>query len=341
MKELGDYMKDKVDEVVNNLDRIELGDSGLNSMIKYSVTGGRRLRPALVFLACESVGGGWRVSVPAATAIELMHKFTLVHDDIIDKDEQRRGRSTTHNLYGQKNAIILGDIVSALSLNVLNELDSNHKPETRIKCYEVLSDTLNKLCEGEMKDLIFKLREGVDENEYFDVIAGKTAFLIESACRIGGIMGGGTDEEIQSLSEFGGNFGIAFQIINDVNNLLMEEKSGKRRGSDLRQGKLTLIVIKTHLSGSVDEKEKLNTVLDKKECSDKDLDEVIEMLIENGSIDYAMSKAEEYANRAREALRDVKQSKSKELMLKLIDHIHSESYWREHAAGIGECMVKK
>ncbi len=330
MKELEQYMKDKVNEVVKNLDEIRFEDDNLNSMIRYCVTGGRRLRPTMVFLSCEAVGGNWRKSIPAATSIEVMHKFTLVHDDIIDEDEQRRGRITVHKRYGRKNAIILGDIVSGLSLNALDKPEFHDSPKTILRCYEVLSDTVNKLCEGEIKDLILNVRGDVDENEYFDMVCEKTAYLIESACRIGGIVGGGTKEEVECLSRFGKNFGIAFQIINDVNNLVMEDKDGKRRGSDLRQGKLTLMVLKIHSNSSLDEKKKLRTVLNKRDCSEKELDEVIQMLMENGSISYAINKAVEYANKAREEIAGVQDSESKELMLKLIDYIIIEDYWKEN-----------
>ena len=334
MKDLEQYIEDKVNEMTKILDGIKFEDEELNSMIKYCISGGRGLRSALVFLSCETVGGGWKKSVPAATAIELMHKFTLIHDDIIDEDEERRGRSTVHRLYGQKNAIILGDIMSTLSLNVLNKLDSHHTPKTIVSCYEVLSETLNKLCEGEIKDLILKVRDGVDENEYFDMVYEKTAYLIESACRVGSIVGSGTDEEMQVLSKFGRNFGMSFQIINDVNNLMMEKKYSKRRGSDLRQGKLTLMVLKTHLSGSMDERDRLHAVLNKKNCSDKHLDEVIEMLIKNGSIDYAMKKAKGYADKARACIADIQDSESKELLLNVVDHITTETYWKGHTTSM-------
>jgi len=279
--------------------------------------GGKRLRPATVLLSAELVGGSEEDAIHAAVAVELLHNFTLIHDDIMDEDDLRRGLPTVHSIWGIPYAILAGDTLHALSFKILSA--SRVPSERTVKAVDVLSRACVEICEGQWMDMGFEEREDVTEEEYLRMVAKKTGALYEASAMLGGIMGGGSEEEIEALGRYGRNVGIGFQIYDDILDLIAkDEEIGKDRGSDMAEGKKTLLVIKAHELGL-----KLPKVRKRDERS---IEEVLKILKDAGIVDYAMEKAREYVEKGKKALEIFPDSNAKRTLLELADFMIERSY---------------
>jgi geranylgeranyl pyrophosphate synthase len=209
--------------------------------------GGKRIRPLLLALSCRAVGGELDDCLDAAVAVELLHTFTLVHDDIMDHDGLRRGKLTVHKKWDESTAILAGDGLVTASYDSL--LKTRH-PDC-IRVLKIFTRSLMVLCEGQALDKTFESREDVTVDDYFDMIGKKTARLIETSCEIGGILGGGTPEETGFLARFGSELGLAFQIQDDLLDVASrDEIIGKPAGSDISERKKTILSI--HFLGRAD-----------------------------------------------------------------------------------------
>ena len=203
-------------------------------------SGGKRIRPLFVLLSCQAVGGDVQQSLPVAAALELFHTFTLIHDDIMDHDETRRGKPTVHNQWNESTAILAGDGLLILAYRAL--LNTRH-PEI-LTVMKTITDGLMVLHEGQALDKEFENRDDVTLQEYREMIEKKTAKLLEVACVAGGIVGNGTKEEILSLGQFAKALGTAFQIQDDMFDIFSETSiTGKPIGSDIVEKKKTYLTI--------------------------------------------------------------------------------------------------
>lgn len=206
---------------------------------------GKRLRPVFLLLACEAQGGDWQQALPAAAAIELLHNFTLIHDDIEDRDRTRRGRPTLWAVWGEPQAINAGDALFALAYRSLFGLQKTHvSPETVQRAVNLYTDAILHITEGQHLDLSFEAESAVDEATYLTMIRGKTAALLGLACELGGILAGAAEPRLAALREFGVELGLAFQMQDDWLGLWGNpEKTGKPVGSDLHNRKKTLPIL--------------------------------------------------------------------------------------------------
>ncbi len=280
--------------------------------------GGKRIRPVLLCLSCQAVGGDLSASIPAAMAVELLHTFTLVHDDIMDQDDTRRGIPTVHKKWDEATAILAGDGLVTLAYETL--LSTSHSSVVEIA--KLFTDGLLVLCEGQALDKSFEDRMDVSLNEYQDMIAKKTAKLLEVSCQIGGMIGDGNPEELESLKAFACNLGMAFQIQDDLLDVIGDQNLiGKPTGSDLMQKKKTYQVI--HFMDQADEED---TTLflkewEKSEAADMDISAMIQLLQKNGSIDKSRDEITKYIQNAENALDSLKQSGAVEAMQLLNQHL--------------------
>ena len=202
--------------------------------------GGKRIRPMLVLLAAEAVGGRAEVVLPAALALEILHTFTLVHDDIMDRDALRRGRPTVHTRWDEATAILAGDGLVTLAYQTLLSLDHPALAEAA----RLFTDGLLVLCEGQAMDKAFELRETVSVEEYTLMIQKKTAKLLEVACEVGAVLGGATPQARRDLGDFAGAWGEAFQIQDDLLDIMGDEAVlGKPCCSDIRAQKKTYLTL--------------------------------------------------------------------------------------------------
>ena len=201
---------------------------------------GKRIRPLLVILSAMSLNGRKEDAYNAAAAVELLHNFTLVHDDIMDKDDTRRGKPTVHKKWNISTAILAGDGLMGFAFQKL--LQSQKGPIRKMA--KRFTDAMIIICEGQGLDKEFEKKESVSLDEYLNMIYRKTASLIELSCELGGYVGGGNAEQVKLLARFGHSLGMAFQIQDDLLDIIAEEEMlGKNVGSDLLMHKQTILTI--------------------------------------------------------------------------------------------------
>lgn len=320
--DLIELFKDRIDIINSEIERfLRVRDpEDLYAATRYlPLSGGKRLRPLLVSLSTEAVGGDWKKSIPFGVSIELMHNFTLIHDDIIDRSPVRRNIETTHVKFGEETAIIAGDLLFAKSYEALHGLDVDAKTFRRLN--HLLTKCIEEICEGQYMDIDFENRENVTEDEYIKMIEKKTAALFSCSAEGGAVIGQGSEEEIKALSNYGKSLGLGFQIWDDYLDLKGKEKVfGKRIGNDIREGKKTLMII--HALSRADERNKriILSILGKRDASEEEVKEVIDVLDDLGSLSYAREKAMEYAERAKESLAILPKSKARDHLEGLVDY---------------------
>ncbi len=226
--------------------------------IHYTMSqGGKRLRPVLTLMACELFGGNIEKALYPALAIEVFHNFTLVHDDIMDNAPLRRGKETVYRKWNQNIAILSGDTMFALAYQYALKTDVGFVP----KILEVFNKAAIEVCEGQQLDMNFESIQEVSISEYLEMIRLKTAVLIDVSLQIGAIIGEADPEDIQAISEFGLNLGIAFQLKDDFLDVYGEEESfGKQNGGDIVSCKKTFLYLKALELCDQEQRNKLQTL---------------------------------------------------------------------------------
>lgn len=287
--------------------------------------GGKRLRPTLLILSSRVIGGSEEKAIPAAAAVEILHNFTLVHDDVMDMDDFRRGVPTVHKVWGIPTAIIAGDLLFSKSFEALLKLkELNVDYKSIVKSAEILAHAASTIAEGQAMDMAFEERVDVSEEEYFAMIYKKTAVLFEAATKIGALIGGGSIHEIEALGTYGKYLGLAFQIQDDILGIIGEEKKlGKPVGSDIREGKKTIIILHALRKATPKEKEKILETLGNRTLCSEIIAEIITLFKDLGSINYAKELALKYANAAKTIIDnlDVKDMEAKEMLIELTDYV--------------------
>ena len=281
--------------------------------------GGKRLRPVTVILAAEAVGSNLDAVLPAAVAVELVHNFTLIHDDIMDKDEIRRGMPAVHVKWSKAGAILAGDTLYSKSFEILSRIKAD--PVRIVKSIELLSRTCTEICEGQWMDIDFENRDDVREDEYLEMVEKKTSVLYATSAEIGALLGGASDEVAEALYEYGRLIGIGFQIYDDVLDLITpEDVLGKVRGSDLMEGKKTVIAIHAQDHGvNLD-------IFGSGSATTSQIDEAVKILEDSGSIGYATDLAMSYIQQGKAKLDILEDSEAKDVLLAIADYMIERSY---------------
>ena len=279
----------------------------------YPDAGGKRLRPVMSLLACEAAGGRDEDAMPLALAIELVHNFSLVHDDIMDRDATRRGRATVHTKWDEPTAILAGDVLFARAFEVLARVpDAVAHHEASL----MLGAAIRKLCEGQAMDMLFERRDDVTPAEYVDMIRGKTAVLFEAACHGGALCA--DRRHVAELTRFGEAFGMAFQIADDLLDVTADSKTlGKPWGSDVRAGKRTLLVLETLARANAADLREFRAVLGKKTASDAEVVRAVEIMRACGALGRVEQERDAYAKSAADALHELPDSTARAHLLAL------------------------
>ena len=205
---------------------------------------GKRIRPLLVLLCTSACGADWQPALPAAAAIELVHNFSLVHDDIQDNSDKRRGRPTTWVKWGMPMAINVGDALFVMSNQAVMDLKAKYPAEVVVRAAEILHNTCLELTRGQFLDMSYEERNDLSVEDYWPMIAGKTAALLSACCHIGSLLGGADDSRQESYRAFGHYLGLAFQVQDDILGIWGDEAlTGKSAASDLIEGKNSLPVL--------------------------------------------------------------------------------------------------
>ena len=265
---------------------------------------GKGIRPLLCLLACEAAGGDWERALPAAAAIELTHNFTLIHDDIEDGDEERRGRPTVWRLWGVPQAINAGDGLFVLARQALHRLvERGVEPRTVVQVLAWYDAACQALCEGQYLDLAFEERTDVTAEEYLQMIRGKTAALLVAALRIGARLGTSDTRLVELYARFGEHLGIAFQLVDDILGLWGDQAlTGKPAGNDLRRRKKTLPVVYGLEQETGQSQRPLHALYRQETLSDADVMAALELLERCGARRYVEDLARYHRQRALEIL---------------------------------------
>ncbi len=248
--------------------------------------GGKRLRPLLALSCASAVGGAEEDALPAAAAIELFHNFTLIHDDIEDDSQMRRGKPCLHITYGTPLALNAGDGLFMMVWRAALEV----KPRSRDSVERTLLSAFTAVLEGQARELGWHQRNdwNLTEADYLAMANGKTAALVSAACSVGATLGGGSPAQVRALAAYGTGIGIAFQIQDDVLNLVGDESKYKKEiGGDIREGKRTLMVLHALPRLSKSDADKMRKILGSRAAGPAEIDWCISKLKSSGSIDYA------------------------------------------------------
>ena len=280
--------------------------------------GGKRVRPAVLLMTARLCGYKGDRAVLYAAVVEFIHTATLVHDDIIDDAELRRGRQAVHSRWGNDVTVLLGDYLYIKSMALALTHDA-------IDIVRLLCDITLKMIEGELYQLTKNGDADISEDEHFDIIRRKTAYLFGGCAQIGGVLGNVTNDQEQALREYGFSLGIAFQIVDDLLDFTGDARAvGKPIGSDLREGKVTLPLIhllrqsKDGAAGNI-----VRDIIASRTVAPEQWAELLAGLKQHASIDYAYRRAEEYAERAKKPLYAFPASAERDALLALPDYVLS------------------
>jgi geranylgeranyl diphosphate synthase type I len=280
--------------------------------------GGKRLRPILAMLTCESIKGTYDTVFPFAAALELIHNFSLVHDDIMDKSTLRRNLQTVHIKYGEPTAILAGDYLFAKAFEALQDLSVT--PQLYKELNTNLIDTIMDICEGQQLDMEFERRSLINESEYLDMIRKKTAVLFQTSARGGALIAHANQEIVDAMSNYGLYLGLSFQIWDDYLDLSSDATTlGKDIGNDIRNGKKTLIAVNALQTATGDQKTLLNRVFGNHQATDTDIHQVYALFKDLNSIEYARKTALNYSNKAKASLTLLPNSTAKMILINLAD----------------------
>jgi octaprenyl-diphosphate synthase len=278
-------------------------------------SGGKRIRPAVLLMAARLSAYEGDRAVLYAAVVEFIHTATLVHDDIIDDSELRRGRQAVHSRWGNDVTVLLGDYLYIKSMAMALMHDT-------LELVRVLCDVTLKMIEGELYQLTKNGDAYITEEEHLEIIRRKTAYLFGGCAQIGGMLGKVSREQEDALRDYGFNLGIAFQIVDDLLDFTGDAKAlGKPIGADLREGKMTLPLIHLLAQGSPTGEAIVKDIINSRSASEEQWDEIMTMLREHRSIDYAERRAVDFAERAKKPLYLFPPSAERDALLALPDYV--------------------
>ncbi|MEE9430356.1 MAG: polyprenyl synthetase family protein [Melioribacteraceae bacterium] len=281
-------------------------------------SGGKRLRPFLVMLSALAVNSKISSVTNAAIAVELLHNFTLAHDDIMDNADKRRGRTTLHIKYNTNTAILAGDNLIAMAYKSLLK-DCKHSTNDVVNDF---TQGIIEVCEGQSLDTDFEIREKVSKEEYLIMIQKKTAALAETCCSIGARLGGGSTQEISALRKYGRYLGLAFQIQDDILDVMANEKElGKKIGGDLIEGKKTYLLLSALDKAKGNDKKILQKVIANKGIKSNQVNTYRKLFLKLGVIDDASKQVNKYTDMALAQLKRIKNEQAKTSLVWLANYL--------------------
>ncbi len=288
------------------------------------VNAGKQIRPILLLLTCQAAGGDWRQAVPAAAAIELVHNFSLIHDDIEDASPTRRGRLTCWQIWGIEQSINAGDAMFALAHIAMNRLfDRGVAAEIVVKALRRFDETCVHLTQGQNLDMAFETMDVVAVDEYIKMITGKTAVLLSLCTELGALIAGADAETVEHYHQFGLETGLAFQMKDDILGIWGDEAViGKSASTDISTKKKTLPVLY-----GLAESEDLRQLYGQEETNGVFVETAVSLLTECGARDYATTKAIDYTDSALAHLKAAQpQGEASDLLKALVNFLLERNY---------------
>ena len=278
-------------------------------------SGGKRVRPAVLLMAARLSGYSGEQSVNYASVVEFIHTATLVHDDIIDDADLRRGKAAVHSRWGNDVTVLLGDYLYIKSMGMALSYDS-------LELVRLLCDVTLRMIEGELYQLTKAGNVDITEEDHFEIIRRKTAYLFGGCAEIGGMLGGVGEDERHALREYGFSLGIAFQLVDDLLDYTADKSAlGKPIGGDLREGKVTLPAILLLQRDSGRARELIRAAVSDRTIEQKDWDELQDLLHEHRAVEHAYDRAVEYATSAKQCLDVFPPSPERDALAALPDYV--------------------
>ena len=274
---------------------------------------GKKIRPLLVLLAANVSGEVNNRSFRGATLVELLHTATLVHDDVVDEAAKRRGLPSLNNIWGNKISVLMGDYL--LSKGLLIAVDGED-----FDFLKTITNTVKRMSEGELLQIYKAKKLDIDEETYFKIISDKTASLLSTCCEIGARSATTSNEKIEALKNYGEYLGIAFQIKDDILDFTGTKKIGKPLGGDIKEKKLTLPLIHTLSKEEKSNASEIRKII-RKGKKNKKINEIIELVKSNGSIEYSLEVAHNYSEKAKKCLDVFEDSEYKNSLISLVDFV--------------------
>ncbi len=316
-KEVSQLVSEELQILEGELGRHLASRNPLISQISEHIcrSGGKRIRPVLVLLCCKLCDYQDKDSVVYAAVVELLHTATLLHDDVVDEAATRRGTSSANSLWGNKLPVLVGDYLYSTSSLLVVE-----KNQPRI--LELMANTIRSIVDGELLET-FKCRDfNVTEEEYFSVIGSKTAALFALCCQIGGVLGKKGNSHDKALAGFGLNLGIAFQLIDDLFDLIAQPKKlGKPVGNDVKEGNITLPLIHLLKQANATETERIKQIFQNANGNPVDMSYIKELLEKYESKHYVLQLAAKYIQQAKDDLSFFDDSTFSEALLTISDYV--------------------
>lgn len=283
-------------------------------------SGGKRLRPMLTLATAALSGYSGDGDVRLAASVEFMHTATLLHDDVVDGSEMRRGKLAARMLWGNEASVLVGDFLLGQAFKMMVEVGS-------LEALRILADAAAVIAEGEVMQLAAAKNTATTEDEYLAVVRGKTAALFAAACEVGPVIAGRPREEQSAARSYGMNLGVAFQLVDDALDYGgREAKLGKKVGDDFREGKITLPVVLAYRRGSADERAFWKRTLERGEADDADLAEALKLLVKHGAIDDTIARARHYGAIARDALGPFRERPQAQALIDVVEFVTARAH---------------
>jgi geranylgeranyl diphosphate synthase type I len=260
---------------------------------------GKRLRPALCLLVCESLGGQIEQAVPLAAAVELVHDFSLIHDDLQDRDRTRHGRDTVWAIWGEAQAINAGDALLAIAHRAVASAGGGLPADPVLRATSLLAERTLEMVAGQVTDIEFETRMDVDESEYLAMAAGKTGALFDASLALGAIAAGASPDVVEAFGRCGRSLGIAFQAHDDVLGVWGdEERTGKAQASDVRRRKKSLPVLYAVAQADTEQRSRLADIYSETELLEDDVNWVLELMYDVGAQSHCAGVAQQHRDAA-------------------------------------------
>ena len=311
-----EYIKKDLDSLENSL--VEIADSNeeyIKEILKFIFeTKGKRIRPALVYTCCRLFGKVNKSTHNAALVLEMMHTASLLHDDVVDRASLRRGRQTVNSKWDDKTAVLVGDYLFSRSMKIATEFDEN-------ELLKLITPVIVNLSLGELHQMNNSMQFKVDINEYYKIIINKTASLISVCCKAGAVSAGTNQENIKNIELFGDILGLMFQIKDDILDYVGNEETGKEKGVDIKEGKITLPFILAWNDMNDLEREQIENYW-RNVSNDESLTKIIiRKVIEKGGISKSEQILQDMKYKALIFLKNAPKSDARQALEELVDYI--------------------
>ncbi len=288
----------------------------VSHVAKYIMfSGGKRIRPLLMVLSARLCGYKGKYDKTLSVVFEYLHAATLLHDDVVDDADVRRGNPVAHAVWGSPATVLVGDFLLARSIAIAAQTGS-------VPIIDILAYTTAQMSEGEIHQLLHKGDLSVSETDYMEVISRKTACLIQAACQVGALLAEASEEQAHALRDYGYELGIAFQMADDLLDYTADASVlGKPIGTDLREGKLTLPIIRALDRATGEDRTRMETTIRDTDLAEADFETVLELVKKYGGIAYTKDRAREHIGRAKARLDAFRPSQPKRLLEQLADYV--------------------